>query len=175
MAQTSSHRLGADNWPIPPYSLDCSCGRFVYVPCHTARIEFGSDWSTAWLATRCEKLFSLEYDPAWYAQIKVALDARRLDNCLLLMVGRDDFATTITAFRDESSDLALVDGRDERAGCVESAARKLRRGGLLVLDESDHRAYRPVDRALDSWPRRVFIGLKPYPLTASETAIYRRP
>jgi hypothetical protein len=137
--------------------------------------EFGSGWSTPWLATRCAKLFSLEYDPVWYARIKLALEARRLDNCLLLMVGRDDFATTITAFPDESFDLVLVDGRDERVGCVESAALKLRRGGLLVLDHSDRPAYRRLDRALESWPCRVFIGLKPYPLTASETAIYRRP
>jgi predicted O-methyltransferase YrrM len=137
--------------------------------------EFGSGWSTPWLATRCAKLFSLEYDPAWYARIKLALEARGLDNCLLLMVGRDDFATTITAFPDESFDLVLVDGQDERVGCVESAAPKLKRGGLLVLDDSDRPEYRRVDRVLESWPRRVFIGLKPYPLTASETAIYRRP
>ena len=91
------------------------------------------------------------------------------------MVGRDDFATTITAFPDESFDLVLVDGQDERVGCVESAAPKLKRGGLLVLDDSDRPEYRRVDRVLESWPRRVFIGLKPYPLTASETAIYRRP
>jgi hypothetical protein len=39
----------------------------------------------------------------------------------------------------------------------------------------DAMAYRCVDRVLESWPRRVFIRLKPYPLTASETAIYRRP
>src|SRR5216683_1716714 len=82
---------------------------------------------------------------------------------------------SITAFPDESFDLVLVDGRDERVACVESAAPKLRRGGLLVLDDRDHPAYRRVDRVLESWPRRVFIGLKPYPLTASETAIYRRP
>jgi hypothetical protein len=52
---------------------------------------------------------------------------------------------------------------------------KLTCGGLLVLDGSDRPAYRRVDRVLDSWPRRVFVGLKPYPLTASATAIYRRP
>jgi hypothetical protein len=91
------------------------------------------------------------------------------------MVGREDFATTITAFPDESFDLVLVDGRDERVGCIESAAPKLRHGGLLVLDESDRPAYRCVDRVLGDWPRRAFIGLKPCPLAASETAIYRRP
>src|SRR6266852_4781627 len=88
---------------------------------------------------------------------------------------RHDFATAITAFPDESFDLVVVDGRDERVACVESAVPKLRRGGLLVLDDWDHPAYRRVDRVLESWPRRVFIGLKPYPLTALETAIYRRP
>ncbi len=46
---------------------------------------------------------------------------------------------------------------------------------MTLLDDWDHPAYRRVDRVLDNWPRRVFIGLKPYPLTASETAIYRRP
>ena len=111
----------------------------------------------------------------WYARIKLALEARGLDNCLLLMVGRDDFPTTITAFPDESFDLVAFGGRDERVGCVESAAPKLKHGGLLVLDDSDRPACHRVDRVLESWPRRVFIGLKPYPLTASETAIYRRP
>src|SRR5260370_12693937 len=58
--------------------------------------EFGSGWSTPWLATRCAKLFSLEYDLLWHAQITGALEARRLHISLLLMVTTHDLATTIT-------------------------------------------------------------------------------
>src|SRR5260370_34998340 len=54
--------------------------------------EFGSGWSTPWLATRCAKLFSPESDLLWCAQVKVALGARRLYNCLLLVLVRVDFA-----------------------------------------------------------------------------------
>jgi hypothetical protein len=55
------------------------------------------------------------------------------------------------------------------------AAPKVRPGGLLALDDSDRAAYGDADSILEGWRVHRIVGVKPFPLSATETAIYERP
>ena len=48
-------------------------------------------------------------------------------------------------------------------------------GSFLALDDSDRAAYGDADGILEGWRVRRFVGVKPFPLTVTETSIYERP
>jgi hypothetical protein len=75
---------------------------------------------------------------------------------------------------DESIDLFIVDGLD-RMQCVREGAAKVRRGGVLVLDDSDLPEHAEADTLLSGWRVERFVGLKQSPLLAVETSVYEKP
>ena len=105
--------------------------------------------------------------------------ATGLSNCSVNLADLDEFVGRVEGFPDDTFDLVIVDGQDsatmDRVDCVVSAAPKVKPRGHLVLDDSDNRRYAAVDGILQDWPARRFSGMKPYPLVATETSIYRRP
>ena len=125
--------------------------------------EWGSGKSTIWFAERIGKLVSIEHDPAWYQKTSMQLRQKSLINKVdyrLLPVktaktpsaqqmdvfGRSrsnrHYADVVEDFPDEHFDFALVDGKIRHI-CVDKVLPKLRRGGLLILDNSER--YIPAD------------------------------
>jgi hypothetical protein len=141
--------------------------------------EFGSGYSTVWYAERCQTIVSLESDAGWYQRVGALLRQRAIANCSLRMVEPGSFLEAIAAFPDATFDLVMVDGDEPQQGhrvlCVAAAAPKVRPGGFLALDDSDRAAYGDADGVLEGWRARRFVGVKPFPLTATETSIYERP
>jgi predicted O-methyltransferase YrrM len=141
--------------------------------------EFGSGNSTIWLARRCGTLTSLESSPDWYARVKSLLAAEALHSCTLLLTPLDSFPAEISAYPDKSLDLVIVDSderqRGERLRYIEASISKVKPGRYLLLDDSDRNEYRPADSLLSGWGVQRFVGMKPFPLQATETSIYRRP
>ncbi len=106
--------------------------------------EWGSGRSTSWFAAYAGRLISVEHDSTWYRSV-----SGHLGDDGYTFVERHLKETTEST-RDESSeayvavidllddghDLVLVDGlhRDE---CALRSVRKLRPGGLLVVDNAD--------------------------------------
>ena len=78
-----------------------------------------------------------------------------------------------TTFPDESFDLVIVDGY-ARPSCVLHAIPKIRRGGHLLLDDSDREYTRPAIPVLDGLPRRDFVGAAPFQRSLQQTSIWRR-
>jgi hypothetical protein len=154
---------------------------------HLARImrndwnvfEFGSGWSTLWYAERSDKVTSVEDDPHWHALVREKVRERAIVNCDARLVDLKAFAKCVEGFENETFDLVIVDGSEEADGnrliCIQASAPKVKQGGYLVLDDSDRAAYREADRLLKGWTVRRFVGVKPCPLTAVETSVYRRP
>lgn len=103
--------------------------------------EWGCGRSTLWFSLRVKHITSVEHDSSWHARVQGQLRERQIINVELLhreLAGdlESAYVHAIDACRDESLDFALVDGR-LREHCMAVAIPKLRRGGLLVLDNAN--------------------------------------
>lgn len=104
-------------------------------------VEFGSGYSTPWLARRLGFLLSIEDDPDWHRRVGSLLadtDAAVVRHELRTAATYADLAD----FPDGFFDFALVDG-SRRAACIAAVAPKIRPGGWLYLDNSDKDMTKP--------------------------------
>lgn len=106
-------------------------------------IEFGSGWSTRWLADRCGRLLSFETSPEWVERVTADLkgapcrwDVRLVDDtCLDIPVSNNRV------------DLVLVDSFERsREMCAMAAWPLLRFGGWLIFDDAQRPMHTPVVR-----------------------------
>lgn len=123
---------------------------------HWTVFEWGCGGSTLWLAQRCQFVWSVEHNEDWYNKLIEERKQYKLFNVAQMLVPKDkgdheyaEYAAQITAYLDEAFDLIFVDGRN-RAECIQHALPKLKKGGLLVLDNSERAQYQA---ALPDWPR----------------------
>ncbi|HZX75297.1 MAG TPA: class I SAM-dependent methyltransferase [Cyclobacteriaceae bacterium] len=143
--------------------------------------EFGSGGSTIFFSKRAGHLVSLEHDVAWHTQIIKRfedLQVKNVDYHLVekendsnkpSLIGKrnDDYTVPFTPatcyvnyysfidrYEKESFDFIIVDGR-ARVECAEHAIPKLKKGGILILDNSERLRYKPVHDTLMSW-KKVF-------------------
>ena len=72
----------------------------------------------------------------------------------------DKYVSAIDAHGDGTFDLVFVDGRARR-GCVNRAIPKVRRGGYLMLDNSNNADMAECVRKLQCYPRSDFRGIAP--------------
>lgn len=139
--------------------------------------EWGSGGSTVWLGKRIASLTSLEHQPDWHQQIKARIAAFGIENVKLLHCGKGtayyvEYGDAILSLPDESLDLVLVDGR-ARPRCMTNAVSKVRRGGVLILDDSQRPYYAgAIAKVPENWERHDFEGWWNGPKT---TTIWVRP
>jgi predicted O-methyltransferase YrrM len=98
-------------------------------------VEFGSGWSTPWLARRCVFLLSIEDNPAWHARIGARLRRYGFRHVRHELRSGPTYCD-LAEFPDGSFDFALIDG-SARAGCVANTVAKIKSGGWLYLDNTD--------------------------------------
>ena len=145
--------------------------------------EWGSGGSTLFFAERVARVVSVEYDAAWSSAVRARLQAEGRTNVTLRdlppepgpadriylssdpqFAGRNfrRYATSVLDHPDGAFDLVLVDGR-ARLGCVVSALPKLRRDGVLVLDNSEREDAAEACALLagSGWSVRHFSGPGP--------------
>lgn len=133
--------------------------------------EWGSDGSSAFFAKRARRVQSVEHDCAWYDSVVKTLETRGYTNASVQLIEPvkgaltqtcyassspdyvgccfERYASSIDAYGDESFDLVVVDGR-ARPGCIEHAIPKVKRGGFLLLDNSERAAYAAGCALLDA-------------------------
>lgn len=158
--------------------------------------EWGSGGSSAFFAKRAERVVSVEHDPAWLLNVKQALTTKEYTNAEISLVqplksGNPDpwysssspdylgccfqsYASAIDSYPDESFDLVVVDGRG-RPGCMRHAIPKVKRGGFILLDNSERAAYQSGCSLLEGWSGERMWGPGPYNGYPWETRIWRRP
>ncbi len=129
--------------------------------------EYGSGGSTRyWLRKGAARVVSIEHDPQWFAIMQThaasptvelrlveaehdhaAIDADRADPAAFVSDGPrfrahrfTRYVQQIDGFPDASFDVVLVDGR-ARPSCIVHAAPKVKRGGLLIVDNADRDYY----------------------------------
>lgn len=168
----------------PPYAPEMLLEAVQYVNAFvgddTLAFEYGSGYSTVWLAQRVDSLVSVEHDPQWWLETNRALESEGLDNVDLVLVDHEDHMAQV--IHDYGMfDLILVDCLDrQRNEAVKRAISHLSPGGLLVLDDSQWAMLELARKLLDAtgWERVVFTGdhkRKDGTVRPHKTTIYRRP
>jgi hypothetical protein len=156
-----------------------------YLPVHARVFEYGGGGSTLWLEDRGAVVTVAEHNEGWYQQLSEALlpgsrvILRRTESAGQIVSAVepgffDDYVAAINEESAESLDLVIVDGR-ARVDCVRLAMPKVKRGGLLLLDDSDRPRYQPAISLLAGWERQVFEGLKPGEPSPTQTSLWCRP
>ena len=139
-----------------------------YLKSEMVGAEFGSGSSTLFFAPRISKLYSVEHNKEWYDSICNKLKESGLNNVdyrFVLQNEKDDFKNAsfhledsgdyevrrdyVNYFRalndieDATLDFAIVDGRARTECCMEILP-KIKKGGILILDNSERDRYNPV-------------------------------
>jgi len=151
--------------------------------------EYGSGGSTIFLSERVQKVYSIEHDKEWHAQVSKALAQRGVTNCTYQLrepkpiggifsavddpqVSRfiyddyypgttlDEYVGAIDVHPDHTFDLILVDGR-VRTECIQHAIPKIKAGGYLMLDNSNNDNVAEIVHKLRSYSRTEFRGIAP--------------
>jgi predicted O-methyltransferase YrrM len=142
-------------------------------------LEVGSGNSTYFLAPKSKEVISIEHDPSWYAFVKEELKTRGINNVEYHLIEKNEipesshqneflktfsnafpdfefrkdylkYYNKITEFPDEKFDLIIIDGR-ARVECMINAIPKLKKDGLLVLDNSERERYKYIFKYLQDW------------------------
>lgn len=141
-----------------------------------AVLELGSGRSTEWYARRSNRVLSLESDRSWLEDVVGALDRAGLSHATVEYTSGDYMVERVRRLPAQTIDVVIVDcDSASRLDCVVAARDKVRPGGYLVLDDSDREEWRGADAVLAGWHVERFTGMKPTPLVATETSIFRRP
>jgi hypothetical protein len=86
----------------------------------------------------------------------------------------EEYVKFIERYSDESFDLISVDGR-ARVSCFRAAIKKLKPGGMLILDNSERNRYRQCFTAEnDIVVTQACAGAGPYNLYFWETTIFAK-
>jgi predicted O-methyltransferase YrrM len=142
-------------------------------------LELGAGRSTPWFARRAGRVISLEDNEFWAEQTRERLGELGIENVELRWLPVDGFASEVEALPDATFDLVVVDFLEapmvSRIEVLNPAMKKVKPGGLLLLDDSDRPGYREAFELLDGWRFRKFVGVKDGWPEACETGIFRRP
>ncbi len=155
--------------------------------------EYGAGGSTLWFANRVARVVSVEHDAGFFDVVRSMLQEQGLANCSLELHEQapcnersrpfasfqpkytgmcfESYVKAIDRFPDGHFDLVLVDGR-ARLACVERAARKVKAGGALVLDNTDRPAYARAYEIMSKAKCKDFAGLTPWNMEASRTTVF---
>ena len=142
-------------------------------------LELGAGRSTPWFAQRAGRVISFEDNEFWAEQVRGRLNEVGLENVELRQLPIEGFAAAVEALPDASFDLVVVDFLEApsvtRIDVLKPAMKKVKAGGLLLLDDSDRPGYAEAFELLSDWRFRKFVGVKDGWPEACETGIFRRP
>jgi predicted O-methyltransferase YrrM len=176
---------------VPMMTFDAIAWLHSYLRPEMHVFEYGSGGSTVFFARRVEHLISIEHDPEWYELTSERLDALSPDRLTYVLqppeagfvdgLGSTDdryrgmhfesYVRTIDGYPDAAFDLVSVDGR-ARSACLTNAVRKVKRGGFVLLDNSDREEYAAAMEELDRFERTDFRGLAPYGTDLGQTSVW---
>jgi hypothetical protein len=131
--------------------------------------EYGAGMSTLWFSGRAASVISVESNGEWAKRINAELAARGKPPVILL-TDPESYARYI-ASTDGLFDIIVVDGINRRR-CVEESVPKLRKGGLLVLDNTDTQIdLVPAALASGAFEVKRYCGYAPGVLHPNETSV----
>ncbi|MFM7759205.1 MAG: hypothetical protein ACKO6J_09755 [Crocinitomicaceae bacterium] len=164
------------NYPCP--WLSPSSVRFLknHLTKEMSGLEFGSGISTLFTAPKVKQLISVEHDEQWYQLILDRFKNEGITNVDYRFIAQNDsiqfseksfemteklgfevrkdyvnYYMTVESIPDNSLDLLLVDGR-ARPECLYYALPKMKKNGLVILDNSEREHYKIVFEFMKEYP-----------------------
>jgi hypothetical protein len=160
--------------------------------------EYGSGGSSIFFGKRAGSVISIEHDTPWYHFVSEILEQKKMDNTTLRHIpsqeGRSEpgpdgtdfnssepefensnfekYVRSIEDYPDDTFNLVSVDGRS-RVACVKQALKKVKKGGYLLLDNSEREKYREASEFMKDYDRIDFTGLCPYTLYPTQTTCWK--
>jgi len=96
--------------------------------------EWGTGFSTPWLAKRAGRVIAVEHDALWHRKTLSTLREKGQEgNVDVRLVSEDDYIQQIEGFADGTIDFILVDGVHS-APALAASMPKLKHGGMLVVN-----------------------------------------
>ncbi len=142
-------------------------------------LEVGAGNSTLWLLDRGAHVHSLEPNAEWIQALQAAADKRlgseATERLQLIQATGSDAIDVINDIPEDALDLAIVDPKGQEIARFEAlmaAKSKLKSGGWLVLDNSDHPNNLAAVEALGP-PHKVVTGYGAMCLVVTQTAFWR--
>jgi hypothetical protein len=164
--------------------------------------EYGSGGSTLFWLSQNTICVSIEHDPNWYTLLrsqtqpnslidyrlvlpkKVETSLERLDpadpnhyisnNVDYYGYSFINYVSEIDTFPDGYFDVVLIDGR-ARPSCIKHSVRKIKGGGLIILDNSDREYYlRKTNHYFTDFNKLDFCGVAPTINYQIKTSIFIR-
>jgi hypothetical protein len=198
LSRNSHHVLDAE---LPWLTFDAIDELLKRLPPDPVVFEYGSGGSTLFWLKHGSRCTSVEHDAEWFARMRQRVgDNSRLDYRLIPPdadpAGEDadpsdpqayrstdpafagqtfrKYARQIDGFPNQHFDVVLVDGR-ARPSCLMHCAPKVKRGGLLILDNAERDYYTAkAGVALNDFVRNEFFGAGPMTRIMWQTDIYQR-
>jgi 16S rRNA G966 N2-methylase RsmD len=149
----------------------------------TKVLEFGSGNSTLWFLEKKCDVTSIEHDTLWYKTVNdyaqsASFNKQVMEQFSFKNTQKEATWALLDKTENESFDLILVDGSNDfnnRNECIEKSISKLKKGGWMVLDNSDHPNNWPGGLYMDSLYKRVrFTGFTPMGLYISQTSFWQK-
>jgi len=94
-------------------------------------LEWGVGNSTLYFASRCKRIYSIEHNKEWYAEISSCLPS----NANVWLKSEESYST-FPLDLGIKFDVIVIDGI-RRGECVETALMLLNEGGLIIFDNSE--------------------------------------
>lgn len=167
--------------------------------------EYGGGGSTLFFVKRALEVVTVEHDKEWFGLLSDMVQKQKRNNwkgCFILpekgvLVEHPDKAVPehyasgdqasegmnyrnyvchIDQFPEGYFDVVLVDGRS-RASCIQHSIAKIKKGGLLVLDNSERTYY--CDKQIDTIQANFYkvidhYGASPYSQSFTKTSVWRK-
>ena len=144
--------------------------------------ELGGGNSTLWFLQQGAEVVTLEHSPEWAQEIRAAAEEALGDEAasrLTVHVAAGDDALEIASSLENGSlDLALVDCMNAftwRKAGVEALLPKVRSGGTMCLDNSDHPNNWSAVQRLGAADRLRFTGYAPMCPVVTQTSFWTLP
>jgi len=158
--------------------LSPSSVRFLknYLTKEMSGLEFGSGISTLFIAPKVNQLISVEHNEQWYQMISDRFKNERISNVDYRFIAQNDsiqfsaksfemteklgfevrkdyvnYYMTVESIPDNSLDFLLVDGR-ARPECLYYAFSKMKKNGLVILDNSEREHYKIAFEFMKQYP-----------------------
>ena len=136
--------------------------------------EYGSGYSTLWLAKRVQEVTSIEISRRWYNEIKKRLPANARVELHEQYERGDAYGELVQRYANKF-DVIVIDGRD-RVRCAMNAIGALNSGGVLIWDDAQQAQMHEGREFLKSrgFKQLNFIGTGPQHHGAHCTTVFYR-
>lgn len=148
--------------------------------------EWGSGGSSLFFEKRCQKLFSVEHDKNWYQKVKLLISKKTNYKLIKPSIGRGyrsndenfkglsfkDYCCEIDSYPNNYFDLISIDGR-ARNDCIKHAVSKIKKGGYIIVDNSDRAIYSKGMNLLQNFKKIDFEGNGPLNNYVWKTSVFQ--